>query len=71
MRQKNNFQQRQLWLLPSTDNVVEMPAGKRRELEKALADFLLHFATALVCGQNRDQSGGGQDEHADARQDHA
>jgi hypothetical protein len=71
MRQKNNFQQRQLWLLPSTDDAVELPAGKRRELATALADFLLHFATALVGGQDRDQSAGGQDEHADARQDHA
>lgn len=58
MTRKNNFKQQQLRLPVSTDDALELTAGKQRELTAALADLLLQYAsTSLESKPTEEESG--------------
>ena len=72
MTRKNNFKQQPLWLPVSTDNALELPAGKRRELTAALADLLLQYASPSPESEPTVEEEAGYDNNQTARdQDNA
>jgi len=71
MTRKNNFKQRPLWLPVSTDNALELPAGKRRELTAALADLLLQYASASAESEPTKEEAGHDNKQTARNQDNA
>ena len=71
MRRKNNFKQQPLWLPVSTDNALELPAGKRRELIAGLADLLLQYANTLSESEQTEEEAGYDNNQTARDQDNA